>query len=309
MLPLSPGSQQLLTRPISAQPHYSDIPSHATSMVPSANFGFPLPNFSYPIEKYLSSQWHDLTSWLGRTGHKLAESISHSVTENIGPVSASVLLIGAALYANRKIPALCQGIAKLLPLDSKKETELATKAQPVARATLMIITTSLVLESWGIDAAKFVLGLGVFSTAIGLTLRDQFSNFFGGMVIKTGDRFQVGDFVQIGIRHGRVADVGIACTTLLGVDDNGNIVPIKINNGSILSQDVIVKEIDQDFINSIAIGDRFICGKIHGEITGENEFCFFYASKDPKSGEETTGILRFEDVNSNIFKILPRISV
>lgn len=229
--------------------------------------------------------------------------------ENAGPTIWSGLTLGAAWYVSKKIPTLCQWVAKVLPLKQDQETETAKRMEPFAKAALGFVTTSIVLQYWGIDMAKFILGLGVFSTAVGLALRDQISNILGGVFIKSGERFACGDYVQIGTKFGKIMEIGLTATTLEGVDDSGNMGSIKINNSTILNQDVTIKTINHELVDSIQIGDKFVCGETEGVITGENEYCFFYTKTDDKTGKKTTGILRFESLNEGIFHKLDQVTL
>jgi small-conductance mechanosensitive channel len=75
------------------------------------------------------------------------------------------------------------------------------------------------------DIAQLVAFFAVFGAALGLGLKDLFSDIMGGIVIIFEKPFQIGDKITFGSYYGEVKDIGIRATTLVTPGDSLVTVP------------------------------------------------------------------------------------
>ena len=76
----------------------------------------------------------------------------------------------------------------------------------------------------GFDNRGLLASVGFITLAISLGSRDLVSDILSGMTIVFEGEFKVGDMVEIGGFTGRVTDIGIRYTKLLGMGDNIKII-------------------------------------------------------------------------------------
>ena len=78
-----------------------------------------------------------------------------------------------------------------------------------------IIAIAIILHIWFPDTQSLVVAVGVFSAGVVIALQDVIKNFAGGVLILTGNLYQVGDRIEIGGETGDVMDIGIMNTTMM----------------------------------------------------------------------------------------------
>jgi small-conductance mechanosensitive channel len=75
------------------------------------------------------------------------------------------------------------------------------------------------------DITQLIAFFGLFGAALGLGLKDLFSDIMGGIVIIFEKPFQIGDKITFGSYYGEVKDIGIRATTLVTPGDSLVTVP------------------------------------------------------------------------------------
>ena len=85
-----------------------------------------------------------------------------------------------------------------------------------------------------ISKQEFLILAGLFGAALGLGLKDFFSDIVGGLVITFENPYQVGDKIRMGGYYGEVSDIGFRATTLVTPDDDTVTAP----NGLIFTETV-----------------------------------------------------------------------
>jgi small-conductance mechanosensitive channel len=73
----------------------------------------------------------------------------------------------------------------------------------------------IIIHIWFPDTQSFMVAIGVISAGVVIALQDVFKNFAGGILIMTGNLYQVGDRIEIGGETGDVMDIGIMNTTMM----------------------------------------------------------------------------------------------
>ncbi|MEQ8267610.1 MAG: mechanosensitive ion channel family protein [Parvibaculum sp.] len=82
-----------------------------------------------------------------------------------------------------------------------------------AKTTVVLIAGATILQTWGIQVAPIIAGLGLFGVAVALGAQDLFKNLIGGMSILIERRFGIGDWIKVdGVVEGTVEKIGFRST-------------------------------------------------------------------------------------------------
>ncbi|MGM0436970.1 MAG: mechanosensitive ion channel family protein [Bacillota bacterium] len=120
---------------------------------------------------------------------------------------------------------------------------------PITKAILFILLLITVTSTLGIQMTSFVAILGAASFAIGLALQGSLSNFAGGVLILTFRPFNVGDFVEVNGKKGKVNSIQILYTKLTSRDNKQIVIPNGIVSNSTVTNYSVnnTRRVDLDF--------------------------------------------------------------
>ena len=90
---------------------------------------------------------------------------------------------------------------------------------------LLVIVVLAALSKVGVQTTSVVAILGGVAVAIGLSLKDQLSNFAAGIIIVTFRPFVRGDYVQISSYTGTVMEITLVNTHLTTINNHDIIIP------------------------------------------------------------------------------------
>ncbi|MCP3896518.1 mechanosensitive ion channel family protein [Moraxella sp.] len=100
---------------------------------------------------------------------------------------------------------------------------------------ILVLTTASVLAQFGFDIVSLVAGLGIVGLAVGFAAQSTLANFIAGITILIEQSFQVGDWIRLGDKEGRVVKISLRATQIL---DRDNIIII-IPNATVASSEVV----------------------------------------------------------------------
>ncbi|WP_164305531.1 mechanosensitive ion channel domain-containing protein, partial [Streptococcus pneumoniae] len=69
------------------------------------------------------------------------------------------------------------------------------------------------------DIFSIVAGLGIAGLAVGWASQSTLANFIAGVVILVEQSFQVGDWIRLGEKEGRVVKISLRATQILDRDN------------------------------------------------------------------------------------------
>ncbi|MGP4952095.1 mechanosensitive ion channel family protein, partial [Psychrobacter sp. T6-1] len=118
---------------------------------------------------------------------------------------------------------------------SHLETTAANFLSRLLYGILLVIVILAALNEVGVHTTSVVAILGGAAVAIGLSLKDQLSNFAAGIMIVTFRPFVKGDYVQISSYTGTVAEITLVNTHLTTINNHDVIIP----NGDITTSAVV----------------------------------------------------------------------
>lgn len=143
----------------------------------------------------------------------------------VGLVSA-LLIFAVGFFVAKWVRKLAVRAARVGKLDDS----LAEFLGSLAWALVLAATVITSLEHVGVQTTSLLALLGSAGLAIGLALQGNLAHLASGVLILVTRPFQVGDYVEIGGKEGRVVLVSILNTTLISVDNETHIFP----NGAVL---------------------------------------------------------------------------
>ena len=99
----------------------------------------------------------------------------------------------------------------------------------------VFIGAAAILETWGIQVAPLLAGLGIFGVAVALGAQDLFKNLIAGLLIIAEKRFGNGDWIKVdGIVEGTVEKIGFRSTRIRRFD----MAPVQVPNSKLSDEAV-----------------------------------------------------------------------
>ena len=116
-------------------------------------------------------------------------------------------------------------VAHQIMLRSRLDDTVASFLGRLMYGVLLVIVALAALSKVGVQTTSVVAILGGAAVAIGLSLKDQLSNFAAGIMIITFRPFVRGDYVQISSHTGTVAEITLVNTHLTTINNHDVIIP------------------------------------------------------------------------------------
>ena len=105
-----------------------------------------------------------------------------------------------------------------------------------AKTAVVLIAVATILQTWGIQVAPIIAGLGLFGVAVALGAQDLFKSLIGGMSILIERRFGFGDWIKVdGVVEGTVEKIGFRSTLVRQFDK----APVYVPNQHLSDNSVI----------------------------------------------------------------------
>lgn len=145
-------------------------------------------------------------------------------------IAIALLIFVIGRWLAKKIVTL----ANTIMVRSHLETTAANFLSRLLYGILLVIVTLAALSKVGVQTTSVVAILGGAAVAIGLSLKDQLSNFAAGIMIVTFRPFVRGDYVQISSYVGTVTEITLINTHLTTTNNHDIIIP----NGDITTSAV-----------------------------------------------------------------------
>ena len=145
-------------------------------------------------------------------------------------VAFAIVIFVVGRWLAKKAVTFAHGIMRRSHLDDTVARFLGRLLYGV----LLVVVVLAALSKVGVQTTSVVAILGGAAVAIGLSLKDQLSNFAAGIMIVTFRPFVRGDYVQISSYTGTVAEITLINTHLTTINNHDIIIP----NGDITTSAV-----------------------------------------------------------------------
>lgn len=111
------------------------------------------------------------------------------------------------------------------------KTEQKSSMLSLIRLVVLLIGFFMAITASGVPLDKLTVVLGALSVGIGLGMQNIVNNFVSGIILIFEKPFQIGDYVELADKKGKVLDIGIRASRMLTQQGSEVIVP----NGDLLS--------------------------------------------------------------------------
>jgi potassium efflux system protein len=150
-----------------------------------------------------------------------------SVNYTLGNILLFFIIIYLALWLQKNIGVLLgEGNNTFMGKTEQKSSKLA-----LIRLIVILVGFFMAITASGVPIDKLTVVLGALSVGIGLGMQNIVNNFVSGIILIFERPFQIGDFVELADKKGKVLDIGIRASRMLTPQGSEVIVP----NGDLLS--------------------------------------------------------------------------
>jgi len=160
----------------------------------------------------------------------IAELTSHGL-EIVIKVALAILIFIVGRWLAKKAVAFSDRLMTRSHLDAT----VASFLSRLLYGVLLVVVILAALSKVGVQTTSVVAILGGAAVAVGLSLKDQLSNFAAGIMIVTFRPFVRGDYVQILGHTGTVREINLVNTHLTTTTNHDIIIP----NGDITTSATI----------------------------------------------------------------------
>jgi small-conductance mechanosensitive channel len=136
------------------------------------------------------------------------------------------------------------------------------------RLVVTIIGVLLAVTASGIPLDKLTVVLGALSVGIGLGMQNIVNNFVSGIILIFEKPFQIGDFIELADKKGKIQDIGIRASKMLTQQGSEVIIP----NGDLISNRFTNWTINSAYVQSeivLKVNISSDIEKVSGIITEE----------------------------------------
>ena len=148
-----------------------------------------------------------------------------ALTSNAVSLVIKVALAILIFVVGRWLAKKAVAIAQKVMLRSHLDDTVASFLGRLIYGVLLVVVALAALSKVGVQTTSVVAILGGAAVAIGLSLKDQLSNFAAGIMIVTFRPFVRGDYVQILGHTGTVTEISLINTHLTTTTNHDIIIP------------------------------------------------------------------------------------
>ncbi len=166
-----------------------------------------------------------------------------SVSFSLGNILGFVFILYLASSLQRNI-GLLFGESHLIT--AGHQTVQKSSKLSLLRLVIVVLGFLLAIMASGITLNRLTIVLGALTVGIGLGMQMIVSNFVSGVILLFEKPFQIGDYIEIGDKKGKIQDIGIRSSKMLTVMGSEIIIP----NSDLLSNRLTNWTSNNDFLKS-----------------------------------------------------------
>src|SRR5215470_6799058 len=130
------------------------------------------------------------------------------------------------------------GVVALVVFDigfARMGVSVPSVVRDILQGIALAVITIAVLQTAGVNVAGIITTSAILTAVIGLALQSTISNLFAGLSLQIDRTINVGDWVHVGERIGRIVEIKWRSTLLVTRDGDTVILP----NSSLLANEVL----------------------------------------------------------------------
>ena len=123
---------------------------------------------------------------------------------------------------------------------NKKNRTFLKMLKSIVRYILIILTSLIVLQIFGVDVSSMLAGVGIIGIIIGFAIQDALKDIIKGLDIISDNYYRVGDVIKFGDITGKVLSIGLKTTKIQDLATmnivsiaNRNIDQVEVTSGAI----------------------------------------------------------------------------
>ena len=213
-----------------------------------------------------------------------------TLTNSALSVAAKVALALLIFIVGRWLAKKAVTFAHKIMTRSRLEETVANFLGRIIYGLLLVIVVLAALSKVGVQTTSVVAILGGAAVAIGLSLKDQLSNFAAGIMIVTFRPFVRGDYVQISSHTGTVTEITLVNTHLTTTNNHDVVIP----NSSITTSAVINYTALPNRRVDITVGIGY-----DADIKTAKDVMLHLATSNPKAFTDPAPVIRVTNLGDN----------
>ena len=213
-------------------------------------------------------------------------ALTHNALTVLAKIAFALLIFVVGRWIAKKLVTF---INRMM-VRSHLEATAANFLSRLLYGILLVIVILAALNEIGVHTTSVVAILGGAAVAIGLSLKDQLSNFAAGIMIVTFRPFVKGDYVQISSYTGTVTEITLVNTHLTTINNHDVIIP----NGDITTSAVVNYTALPNRRVDITIGVGY-----DADIKRAKELILKLAQDNPVAFDDPAPIVRVTNLGDN----------
>ena len=213
-----------------------------------------------------------------------------TLTNSALSVAAKVALALLIFIVGRWLAKKAVTFTHKMMTRSRLDETVANFLGRIIYGLLLVIVVLAALSKVGVQTTSVVAILGGAAVAIGLSLKDQLSNFAAGIMIVTFRPFVRGDYVQISSHTGTVTEITLVNTHLTTTNNHDVIIP----NSSITTSAVINYTALPNRRVDITVGIGY-----DADIKTAKDVMLDLATSNPKAFTDPAPVIRVTNLGDN----------
>ena len=213
-----------------------------------------------------------------------------TLTSNALGLVIKVALAILIFIVGRWLAKKAVAVAHRIMLRSRLDDTVASFLGRLMYGVLLVVVSLAALSKVGVQTTSVVAILGGAAVAIGLSLKDQLSNFAAGIMIVTFRPFVRGDYVQISSYTGTVTEITLVNTHITTTNNHDIIIP----NSSITTSAVTNYTALPNRRVDITVGIGY-----DANIKTAKEVMLNLATNNPKAFTDPAPVIRVTNLGDN----------
>ena len=170
-------------------------------------------------------------------------------------LAANIVLALVIFFAGRFIILKINGFSNKVLRKSSWDAVLKGFISSIIQTVLFVVLFMIIIRAVGVKTVSIAALIGTMGLAIGLAMKDNLSNFAGGVLILLSKPFRGGDYIKAQGLEGTVVSIGILHTILRTGDNKTVYIPNgPLSTGNITNNNSLDGTLRTDIIVNVDYG-------------------------------------------------------
>ncbi|MBF6596758.1 MAG: mechanosensitive ion channel [Fermentimonas sp.] len=172
-------------------------------------------------------------------------------------LAANIILALVIFFVGRFIILKINGLSNNILKKSSWDVVLKGFISSIVQTILFIVLFMIIIRAVGVKTVSIAALIGTMGLAIGLAMKDNLSNFAGGVLILLSKPFRGGDYIKAQGLEGTVVSIGILHTILRTGDNKTVYIPNgPLSTGNITNNNSLDGTLRTDIVVNVDYGSN-----------------------------------------------------